>query len=432
MSNPPRQRPIGFAPREISALVLEDVVRQHAEEAAFLWTQRRRAVHEPHYALKDLAVLDERVEAHIDGLRVAGDIGWRRCKANLENLGPGEVFAVGVLAFGAGERERMTEALQAGCACPRTTPGLVSALGWLEFDAVSRWVDRMLEAKSPAHRAVGIRACAIHRRDPGSVLASATKDPDPACRGSALRAVGELKRHDLNDDLRLHVRSRDDMCRFWAAWSLALNGAHDGVVHLIRFFDRSDSFGVRALHVGLRAMPFDESRAWVSTLARKPELSRHAVIGAGIVGDPASIPWLIRKMAVPELARLAGEAFTMISGLDLSYHDLDEDAPQPTDTDDASIETVLDLDYESNLPWPSAALVARWWERNESAFTPGVRYLAGKPITAQTAVEVLTSGKQRLRSAAALELALLNPTQMMFEVRKRTHWQLKELSAWTW
>ena len=39
--------------------------------------------------------------------------------------------------------------------------------------------------------------------------------------------------------------------------------------------------------------------------ARSAALNRQAVIGAGIVGDPTSIPWLIRKMDSPELARLA-------------------------------------------------------------------------------------------------------------------------------
>ena len=56
------------------------VVEQHAEEAAFLWLLRDSAVHDPHYYLYDLAHLDDRTEAHIDGLRIAGDEGWEICK----------------------------------------------------------------------------------------------------------------------------------------------------------------------------------------------------------------------------------------------------------------------------------------------------------------------------------------------------------------
>jgi hypothetical protein len=60
--------------------VIESLVEQHAEEAAFLWILRdAAAVHAPHYSLKDLADIDERVEAHIDGLRIAEDVGWTIC-----------------------------------------------------------------------------------------------------------------------------------------------------------------------------------------------------------------------------------------------------------------------------------------------------------------------------------------------------------------
>lgn len=53
-------------------MIIADIVSQHVEEAAFLWLLRSSAIRQPHYALKDLAKLDERVEAHLDGLRVAG------------------------------------------------------------------------------------------------------------------------------------------------------------------------------------------------------------------------------------------------------------------------------------------------------------------------------------------------------------------------
>ena len=57
-------------------IFIDSIITQHAEEAAFLWLQRDAAVREPHYSLADLAELDNRVEAHIDGLRIAGDAGW--------------------------------------------------------------------------------------------------------------------------------------------------------------------------------------------------------------------------------------------------------------------------------------------------------------------------------------------------------------------
>ena len=47
------------------------VIAQHAEESAMLWIHRGVALTSPNYSLPDLAKLDGRVEAHLDGLRVA-------------------------------------------------------------------------------------------------------------------------------------------------------------------------------------------------------------------------------------------------------------------------------------------------------------------------------------------------------------------------
>ncbi len=41
--------------------IIESIVTQHAEEAAFLWLLRDSAIQEPHYSLKGLAKLDDRV-----------------------------------------------------------------------------------------------------------------------------------------------------------------------------------------------------------------------------------------------------------------------------------------------------------------------------------------------------------------------------------
>jgi len=425
----PLVRPFGFSPAEISRLVNEDVVARHAEEAAFLWTQRARAVHEPHYSLDDLAALDERVQAQLEGLRIAGDVGWKYCKANLESLGPGEVFAASVIGFVAGDRDRMGEALQAGCASPKALPGLVSALGWLDSVTVAPWIGRLLLAKVAAHRGVGIAASAVHRTDPGATLAEAIADSDPVLRNRALRSAGELKRHDLTNQLRAQLRGDDETSRFWAAWGLVLNGEQDGLHELTRFFERPDVIGRRALNAGLRAMPVEEARLWISALARRDETRRAAVMGAGIIGDPTSIQWLIRTMELPELARLAGEAFTMITGVDLSYADLNRDPPVPA-AGAEDIDQVLDLDYESNLPWPSPEHVQAWWQKHHDRFSAGQRYLGGQIIETGSLREVLKTGKQRLRVAAALELALRDVKEPLFEVRARGNCQQRALESW--
>src|SRR5436309_2753626 len=113
-------------------MIIVKVVSQHAEEAAFLWLLRDTAVGAPHYKLWELAKLDDRVEAHINGLRVAGKPGWEITQTALVDIGEaGEVFAAGVLAFESGVPERIQQVIEVGTATLEAARGLISALGWL-------------------------------------------------------------------------------------------------------------------------------------------------------------------------------------------------------------------------------------------------------------------------------------------------------------
>lgn len=86
--------------------VLEHIVRQHAEQAAFLWTVYDRHMLHPEEneemdALR-LARLVERLEAHLDGLRVAGPAGLTIAEALFADYPePGELFVVRMLQPGA-------------------------------------------------------------------------------------------------------------------------------------------------------------------------------------------------------------------------------------------------------------------------------------------------------------------------------------------
>jgi len=72
------------------------------------------------------------------------------------------------------------------------------------------------------------------------------------------------------------------------------------------------------------------------------------------------------------------------------------------------------MDPDDNLPWPELALVQKWWDKNRGQFQNGTRYLLGKPMTVEWLKTVLRDGRQRQRAAAALELAIRQPGQPLF------------------
>src|SRR6266704_5667510 len=53
--------------------LMPDLLEEHFEELQFLWGQRRSALRSPLYTARELLDQEERIEAHVQGLLVAGD-----------------------------------------------------------------------------------------------------------------------------------------------------------------------------------------------------------------------------------------------------------------------------------------------------------------------------------------------------------------------
>jgi uncharacterized protein (TIGR02270 family) len=425
----PLLRPIGFRPWEISSMINQEVIDQYAEETAFLWTQRDHATIAPQYALKDLAKLDGRVEAHVDGLRVAKDAGWATALKQLDQ-GPGEVFAVSVLAFENGDSTRIDPVLEVGCSSPVLARALVSSLGWIQQGQAVIQAQKLAQSKEPEVSRAGIAGLAVHRVDPGSLLATAISGTNPRLSARAMQAAAELGRRDLTMEILIRLSDADESCRFWAAWSAVRLGERysNSALEVLRATATAGGrLAEQASDMLLRVLPVDDGHQFRHDLAAQPPTARLAVIGAGVIGDPAAVSELIAHMENPELARAAGGAFSMITGADLGYEDLDGDAPLEVSADDDDAEADLDSDY----PWPKPAAVRIWWVKRAADYSQGVRYLRGKPITDGSLVEVLTVGRQNQRSAAALELALRHPAEILFETRERAQWQQKKVGQWS-
>src|SRR5208283_5862096 len=193
-------------------------------------------------------------------------------------------------------------------------------LGWLDYRQAEPHIKKFCASDSATLRRIGIAASAVHRKDPGRPLQDAISEADPLLKSRALRAVGELGRIDLLALIRRELNAKDDACRFWAAWSAALLGGHtDAVQGLQTFAESPGPYREKALKMAFPRLSVHGAHAWQKQLATNPKCTRMAVIGAGVMGDPDLIPWLIEEMKIPALARVAGEAFTMITGVDIAY-----------------------------------------------------------------------------------------------------------------
>jgi uncharacterized protein (TIGR02270 family) len=417
---------------ELDSMVLTDIIEHHARDAAFLWHIRDAAVHSPTFDLKSLNRLDDRVDAHIDGLRIAGNVGWEVCKAHLANPEAGELFTATVLAVDRADVRALAAVLAHGARSSAPVRGIVSGLGWPPLVQVRRFLNELLAADAPPELTYfGIAGSAIHRHDPGASLAQAVNARDPHLQARSLRAIGELGRADLLPELRRELDSDHEACRFWAAWSAALLGEPTANDVLWRFAFAGGNFAERACSMVIRQVPPAVACAKVLELAGTAGKLRISLVGAAALGDPVLVPWVIDCMATFEQARFAGWTFAMITGGDVSMQKLDREPPEgfQRGPSDNPHDTNVALDPDERLPWPNIDAVHAWWERRKVRFMTGRRLLLGNPIEPEWLRQVLRAGSQPARATAAIEIGSLRRGRPLFEVRAPGLRQGKILSA---
>jgi len=410
----------GFAPSEITVLVNWPVLEQHASEAAFLWTQRVKAVDASHYKLKHLGRLDARLHAHLRGLRVAGRTGWQVAETALGELSPGPMFVAAYLAFASREARQMYQMLQLALTDVALERALVGALEWIELGNVRHALDQLCASRAAEYRRIGLTALMAHRCEVDRELEEACQDEDPTLRELAFRSIGAMKRRELRHAAEPGLRDPDVYCRFWSGWSLAMHGDAAAAVGAYQLAPALPTLERTALEMAMRFGELEWARSLIRQLAGSPETRREAIIAVGIFGDPHTVPWLLDQCQDPDQARIAGESFSKVTGVDLKYLDLTIEPPAESDGA-ASPE-------DAELRWPNAPAVHDWWVAHRSQFSPGQRYMGGQLISATVARRVLVEGYQRQRGGAALEMAHRSESAV-FPIGARADWQREWLQT---
>lgn len=407
---------------------IPEIVSQHAEEVAFLWSLRRIASSAHNYDLAGLAETDDRIVAHLAGLVVSGSPGWQACEERLTYKEPGEFFAGAALALEHRDQDKFNTVVELSLGSPELKKGVISALGWTPLHQALPTIEALLQSEVPGHLHISLAAASAHRWFPGDApLSRGLRSEDRLLRARSLRSVGEFGRNELLYTLLGNLEHPDPSCRFWASWSATLLGDNRATHTLNGFVQGGGALADQAALLVARRRATRGVAQWLERAREDPSWARSALIGAGASGNPSVIPALLTFLQEPLTARLAGAALSLITGLDLEAESLQGEAPedfQAGPTDDPGDDDVA-MDPDGGLPWPDPETIDSWWRDNCHRFTPGVRYLLGRPISATSAHDALLFGTQTQRMAAALELVLLQPGPL-FEVRA-PGWRQKAL-----
>jgi uncharacterized protein (TIGR02270 family) len=396
---------------------VEVVVQQHVEDAIMLRNTRGTLARAPHVQLLQLGRLDERLEAHLDGISIAGDMAWEHCQTELEDAGTGQVFVVAVQAIHHRDMATIEKLLSLAEGMEEARRGLVSAFGWVAPATLKGTTKRLLDAPNPFWQEVGLATCAMHHVDPGPLLEAALRERGSRLAARALVAAGNSGRVELLPLCRDHLDGTDPQHRFLAARSALLLGDRHAATDALRELSLAPGdFQGQALALFLKVVLPPEAQQTLQDAATNGAPARVFIDGIAHAGDPAHVPWLIQQMEDPCLARLAGQSFSFITGLDLAYLDLDRKPPEdvPDTVNDDPEDDEVAMDEDENLPWPDQGKIAGWWQANGSRFAPGVRHFVGGQPSLPHCLDVLKNGFQRQRIAASHALCLLQPGTALF------------------
>lgn len=414
--------------------VIAPLIRRHAEDAAFYWGLLDASVNSPILSSDGLIRFASMLNAHLEGLQVAGYDGWAPCLATLERWRkPADAFVCAHQAFSLNEAGAIEALLVQIRARPdELLRGAISALAWLPPQRAATIVRRWTSAGSEAiAQVIALRAATLLDTDACDLLTQPVElflhSQDAHVRAAACRLAAAVPRQALIATA-LTACLGDPAITVRAEAAIALDA-------LNRQTPRIDSASAIVLAEALwqcvveqvvilneatgwyRHQASRRTRRWVRHLATMvplghdkisalldfmpPRTSLHFI---AYHGDPAYLPYVIARMSHPDTSRYAGWVWQTITGVELESARLS--LPEPALSADSEGISEARLDADQGLPLPDVEAIAGYRTVNLHA---GQRYLSGQLLTPQFAISVLETAPQAPRSIAGHYLHQVYP-----------------------
>lgn len=405
--------------------VLEPLLFRHAEDAAFYWLQLDRATESVNIDFARLSHFDLLLNANLDGLRAAGDAGWRAAFASLQRWRkPGEAFVCAWLALRLDEAPLLERVIDVVNQCPdMMLRGVISAFARTRPDKLTRLLASCsVLAQLPLIHVARMRASVLVNASIDELnLCEHFSSDDAKVRAAACRMQGTKQEASKIVSLLDSALSDSDLTvRAEAAISISrfknFNESNEVLLRCIQsqsaLIDASSGWNrkqaARRLNRWVRhlavALPLDSpvTKETMRMLSRRDALS--FILWHG---DTQNLPFVIEMMGYPDVNRYAGWVWQSMLGIDLLKHALT--VPESSDDIDTVHQSAASRqDAANGLPAPSIPAIHAYIAADHAVPAEHQRVLLGRELSAKHALDVLQNSQQALRSIAA---SWLNHTQ---------------------
>jgi uncharacterized protein (TIGR02270 family) len=411
--------------------ILWSIFEEHLSEAAWLWGEWEQSLDSPLYAITDVAIgPEERLLAHLDGLVLGGaPVARKLLLPLLGSEDQGEVAAAAWALLQAEDADHQDAVVAALGQAPPPAQAAIGRAIWLSPAAdISRLLPLWNDG-SPAVQAMILDLFAP--REPQWVrerLDPALRSGQPSLVAAALRAVRRARDREFGDHVRFALADpRPEVQREVMPTGLALGLKETW--SLCRAVAAAPGENCR-LALGLLAIgPDPKDRDYVRGRAADPEAGRHAIWALGFCADVKAVDALVEAMANPEIAKLAGEAFTAITGVALAGPLATPGETAGPDVEEVSLDAPPPVVRpEDHLPEPRVEAVAKWWKGERPRYHPVVRYIHGQPRNTEALRPALASVATWRREVLATELTISLVSAPRVELRDFARNQLRQLA----
>lgn len=327
---------------------IPNILRNHAEGAAFLWTQRSSYMHNPTIGNVELGRLDRRLIAHLAGLTSSGHQSLDELLARFDDFPEsGEAFAFLSTAVPGGETNAVEGFLEMADTVPQCWPGLSGAIAWSSLDDLKPFVRDWFRSSLSVARFLAIAAYSHHRIDPGDRLRDFVSDTNSRVRARALRLIGEIGDVRRSDHLLAVTKDCSEEEQFASTRSAILLGQRGDKLEALRQLAlTADRMGDAALELAVLADHSEEGRKWLGRLMRKDSRRDAAVEISGFIDIDEVRNWLFHCAFDPELSSAAGRALR-------TMYDIDFDDTVAFETDGEVLGPMFAT--RTDGPWPVAS-----------------------------------------------------------------------------
>jgi len=357
---------------------IPDVIQAHFDEAAYLFTEFLVEINSEQPNKVYLKKVNARLDAHLDGLLVNFDAAWSICDEALSVDSPdspfdypsefsaSEFFIASFLAFHSQDFEKVKPVVESAESQPSILNAVAYGLTWLPWQQSSFWATKFVTSSRPAIAAIGL-FCHQTYKQPAPitsydlVVKSLGQGPESVIP-IALLMVEKTQDVSVLPLLQRYHSDELSLIQLKVLESRIKLGDLSAVVSLRGFVLNENDYQERALKLAFSKLDSNDAKQWIAALqsgfknapeamsSEDAQSGRLVLLAIGAMREKPLLPWVVKQMHIPELARIAGRVFSQITGFDLRKQGW-------VITDGSMDEYWLSLEGDEELDWPDAVKI---------------------------------------------------------------------------